>query len=353
MVSYDKIPDVELEKIDNICVISWGLIGDVFIRIPLLEAVKQRFPNARLTVIVDPVAVVALEQHPAIDEVVKLSRKSRPFLKYLANTLLTSYHLNRKNFDLSIDLYGGGSSNLLTRLINARLRISFGHKRSLRKVNNFLVDLPEFSGHWTVELGNMLLPLGIKQVRRGTSYYCSKQTLQFADEWLADKPARKLVINLGAGAENKIWDIKNYVELAERIQQNHAIHPIVLTNPGQGYLVDEFSRHASDKLEFTVLPETSFANVAAVISRVGLIITGDTSIMHLAFGLKCPTLGIFTRTRPEVVDPEDCLHVACFKQGIEKDHYGKFYGTQELNPETCYAQFEKLISLLERTNHYV
>jgi ADP-heptose:LPS heptosyltransferase len=346
-LSYDKIPGNELEQINTICVICWGLIGDVFIRISLLEALKQRFPHTNLTVIVDPGSAVALENHPDVDEVIKLSRRKKPLFSYLKNTFSNLIRLRRRHFDLSIDLYCGGSSIFVTRFVNARLRICFNHRKSLRKANNYLVDTPSFCDNWTMALSCMLLPLGIEKIRRGTSYYCNNQSLEFADEWLADKPEKKLVINLGAGAENKLWATSNYVRLAEIIQKNHAIHAVILTNPGLEYLVEEFVRQAKDKVKFSVLPETSFANVAAVISKVGLIITGDTSIMHLAFGLKCPTLGIFTRTRPEIVDPEDCLHVACFEEGNEKDSCDKYFGTQELTPETCYAQFEQLLLRME------
>ena len=353
MVRYTKIPEPQLESIEKICVICWGLIGDVFIRIPLLEALRSRFPNAYITVIVDPSGAVALENHPAVAELIKLNRKTRPFIKYAKQTLSTYYYLNRKRFDLSVDLYCGGSSPMLTRFIHARFRICYDHKPSLRRANNYLVEHLGFCNNWTLELGNLLLPLGIKGVRRGTSYYCNETACEFADRWLADKPDKRLVLNLGAGAENKIWDIEKYVKLVWQIQQSYGYFPIILTNPGQDHLVDKFKTAVSEMIPestfmYAVLPQTSFANVAAVISRVGLIITGDTSIMHLAFGLKCPTLGIFTRTRPEVIDPEDCIHVACFKQGTEEDRCGKLFGTQELTPDTCFDRFEELLSVIRQ-----
>lgn len=347
MFTYDVISDHDIENIDNICVICWGLIGDVFIRVSLLESLKNRFPESSLTVIVDPASAVALRGHPDIDEVIKFSRKKSPVLAYLKNTFINMFMLRKKKFDLSLDLYGGGSSIFLTRIINARLRISFSHKASLRRVNNYRVKVPSFCENWTSELSKLLLPLGIDKVRQGTSYYCSNASFDFADKWLATIPDKKIVINLGAGAENKIWDISNFVDLAEIISINNSFHPIVLTNPGQTNLVNEFENLATGRFDFSILPETSFANVAAVISRTGLIITGDTSIMHLAFGLKCPTLGIFTRTRPEIVDPEDSLHIACFMEGNVYNNCGKLYGTKELSPETCYARFKTLLSKLE------
>ncbi len=57
-------PRPELGDIGTICVLGWGLKGDLFIRIPLIEALKERFPQARITVVVDPGNVIVLENHP-------------------------------------------------------------------------------------------------------------------------------------------------------------------------------------------------------------------------------------------------------------------------------------------------
>ena len=57
-------------SINKICILSWGLIGDVFIRVPVIEAIKQRFPLASIDVVVDPASVGVLQNHPAINRVI-------------------------------------------------------------------------------------------------------------------------------------------------------------------------------------------------------------------------------------------------------------------------------------------
>ena len=345
----NTISDDDLAQIKTICVLCWGLLGDVLIRVSLLEALKERFPKANLTVVVDPSGFAALENHPAIDELVSFSRKKRPLLKYIYTMLSKVSYLRGKKFDLSINLYSGGASPRMTRLINAKNRLGFNHTKALRKANNWQVEHPGLCKNWTEEFGTVLRPLGIHKVRRGTSFYCKEQDLLFADDWLSEVPEKHFVINLAAGVEEKIWATEKFELLAEMIQHNYKYYPIILSNPGQIHLVDRFREIALDKLKYYVLPTTSFGRVAAIIKKSDFIITGDTSIMHMAFGLKCPTLGIFTQTRPEIVDPEDCIHIACFHEGNELDACGKKAGSQELSVENCFSQFEKLNSLLERS----
>jgi len=342
------ITDNELAQVNTICILCWGLIGDVFVRIALLEAIKARFPGSKMTVVVDPASIVALENHPAIDEVISFSRKKKPFYQYVTTVLRNVSILRRRKFDLCINLYSGGSSPLITRLINARLRLGFNHSKALRKANNVQVDHPSLCDNWTLAFGTMLEPLGILNIRQGTSYYCHPESQDFAKQWLADKPDKTLIINLGAGADEKIWSIDKFVLLAKMIQDRYGYHPIVLTNPGQSELVDDFASEATGKLNYSILPLEKFSNVAAIIECAGLIITGDTSIMHLAFGLKCPTLGIFTHTRPEIVHPVDCIHIDCFEPGLEDDECDKKYGRADLSSELCFSRFKELVKLLER-----
>ena len=64
-----------LGDVRTICVLCWGLIGDVLVRVATIEALKRRFPRARLTVVVDPPAREVLANHPDCDEVFVFARR--------------------------------------------------------------------------------------------------------------------------------------------------------------------------------------------------------------------------------------------------------------------------------------
>lgn len=84
---------------------GWGLKGDLFIRIPLIEALKERFPQARITVVVDPGNVIVLANHPAVDHVFPFGRKKKPLYRYMFHAIRNALLLRRQRFDLSLDLY--------------------------------------------------------------------------------------------------------------------------------------------------------------------------------------------------------------------------------------------------------
>lgn len=339
---YSIDPD-ELQHINKIGVLCWGLIGDVFMRAPLIEAVKKRFPHAELTAIVDPVGKDALLNHPDCDHVWILSRNKKPFYKYVKDIIRNVILLRHEHFDLFINLYSGGSSPMISRLINGRIRLGFDHTRALRRSNNLLVNTPSFCQPWTKALGEKLRPLGIQdsEISRSSSFFITNAALKVAEKLLPEKK-NYVAINLGAGKEVKRWPVERYVGLAKMIHQEFGLQPVVFTNPGMESLVDEFeTQHGEGCIK---LPLLTLDQIGAVLKRCKVFVTGDTSLMHLGFGVKVPNLVIFTDTRPEIVEPEDCIHIPCFIEDIKNiNACGKPSGTVNIPANYAFECFKDLI----------
>jgi len=337
------------EQINRILILGWGLIGDLFIRVPLIEAIKKHFPNSEITVVVDPVCVMVLKNHPACDHVIPFSRDKHPLKKYLKNYISQAVALRRQRFDLCINLYFGGSSVFLTRVINARIRVCFDHTPALCRANNVLTPLPLFCGNWTLDLARMLIPLGIplNSIRRGTSYYCSEGAKQFSTQFLAKNDSQIVAINLGAGADEKRWPVECFVELAVKLNREYGLKPLVFTNPGMEHLADEFISAYHRHGEAIHAPLMSIDHVAGLMLQCDYVVTGDTALMHLAFALKRPTLALFTYTRPETVGPEDTRYVSCFVPGKkDKDACGNLKGTTDIPLDKVYHGFCDLVKLV-------
>jgi len=333
-------------SIDKICILSWGLIGDVFIRVPVIEAVRRRFPDATIDVVVDPGSAGVLLHHPAVDRVISYSRKKKPLFSYLIHSVRNILRLHHSNYDLCINLYCGGSSPLISRLTGARYRLSYNHTPALRWANNLQVDTPSFCGNWVAALATMLVPLGINadQVRRGTSFYCTTEAEQKAQLLLAELPGACIGINLGAGPEIKRWPVNSYLELARQIVGKYDHHLVLFTNPGMEHLAQDFTQQFTEPGRLLTLPLLSLDEVGAVMKKCAAMITGDTSLMHMAFGLKRPTLVLFTSTRPEVVEPEDCLHEDCFVEDpSQTDPCGNPLGSREIPVSLACEKFDMLM----------
>lgn len=342
-------PRPELGDIGTICVLGWGLKGDLFIRIPLIEALRQRFPQAEITVVVDPGNTNVLANHPAVDHVFPFGRKKKPLYRYMFHAIRNALLLRRQRFDLSLDLYAGGSSPALILIVNARWRLGFNHTRALRMANNLLAQRPDMCQHWTRALAALLQPLGVDpaQVRLGTSYYCTESARQFAREFLAARPgARRIVFNLGARAVSRRWPIENFVELGVLVNRRFNMIPLVFTNPGMEELTQRFSELYDRHGKCVYVPRLDMDPEAAIMEQCEAVVTGNTALMHLASALKRPTLGLFIETRPEQVQPEDCPFVACYiEDPRQRDECGRLQTTAPLPVTYVFDCFVELVRI--------
>jgi ADP-heptose:LPS heptosyltransferase len=167
----------------------------------------------------------------------------------------------------------------------------------------------------------MLGPLGIAddQIRRGTSFHCSAAAIAYARAFVHDTPGPLVAFNLGAGDSDKRWAVENFVALARAIRDRHGLAPLVFTNPGMEALATAFGRLYGESA--VVVPLLPLERVGALMLECDYVVTGDTALMHLAFGLKRPTLVLFTYTRPEMVVPEDAPCIGCFVENTAGEMY--------------------------------
>ena len=232
-------------------------------------------------------------------------------------------------------------------MVNATIRLGFDHTASLRRANNLLVKHPSFCKHWTKQFALVLEPLGIpaEDVRQGTSYFCDQASLGFASNLFTDDTNQYVVYNLGARVAVKRWPLSRFVELATAIYQKYQLCPMVLTNPGMEELAAQFCEMYDGHGPYRKLPMLPLNQVAAIMRHAQFVVTGDTSIMHLSFGLKLPTLVLFTYTRPEIVAPIDCLHQDCFVPNpAETDVCGNPLGSPDIPLAMALDKFDSLYS---------
>ncbi len=337
--------EVDIDSIQTICINCCGLVGDVFIRVPVIEALRKKFKDAKIITIVDPNAVNVLENQPCIDEIVVYDREKKPRFNYIKNFIKTIRLLRKRNIDLIVDLYSGGTSAVISKLICKRYRLGFANTKKLRKANNILVESPKFCGQWSQEFGKMLLPLGIShtQVRKGASYYCYERNIDLAKNFLKSYNANYIVINLGTGDVRKNWPVENFVKLMIKLNNNFGFMPLVVTNPGMEQLALDFEKQYQKHAKVIRLPRLSLNEAGAFMLLSDFVITGDTSLMHVSFGLKIPTLVLFTHTVPEWHLAEDCVCEACFNPDLSNiNHCGVPWGKNDLKVDYVYQQFEIL-----------
>lgn len=117
----------EFKDVKNILVLKLRHIGDVLLTVPAIRALKETFPRARVTALVNSGTEDMLTLNPLVDEVIKFDRsiKGLPLAGRIKGELGFLSGLRSRDFDLSIDLTGGDRPALLGFLSGARYRLGY------------------------------------------------------------------------------------------------------------------------------------------------------------------------------------------------------------------------------------
>lgn len=113
-----------------------------------------------------------------------------------------------------------------------------------------------------------------------------------------------VVINPGAGHPSKMWPVSSFVELVRAIRLKGMYDPLVIWGPGERSRAEEIARASSARLA----PRTSFRELAYLLRRASLMISGDTGPIHLAAVIGTPAIGLYGPTNPRRNGPYGQVH---------------------------------------------
>ena len=125
------------KNIKKILVIKLRHIGDVLLTVPTIRALKETFPDAGVSVLVNPGTENVLSGNALIDELIALDRavKNLPIIKRYIEEAMFLKKIRAKGFDMTVDLTGGDRAAVLSFLSGARYRLAadFGRKGFIGK----------------------------------------------------------------------------------------------------------------------------------------------------------------------------------------------------------------------------
>jgi lipopolysaccharide heptosyltransferase III len=344
---------VELKDIHNITLIMFGLLGDVFIRTPILKALKELYPDAKITAVVDAVGVLVVQRNPYCDDIIVAKRSKESKLDYYLNKIKIVSDIRKSHPDLIIDLYNGGSSPLTVFLSGAKYRLGYAHQKDKQFYNLKSEYIPYSNGvidSYNKQIVSILQVISerifsIKPIYKISDH--AKETMKSYLESINVDFSKIYTLNLGSGGEEKLLNNKLYFELIKYIYEKYGFAPAIVKNPGQEYLQENLIfEHLSptSTIPFVELKALSIDEVAVVIDMTQFIITPDTGLMHLAFALDTFVLTAFTYTNPKLVDIGSEKFIPVFQSFEDMQIHQTQNITFELMRDGAERVFEKLNS---------
>jgi len=345
----------DLKDVKHIGVIMFGLLGDVILRTPVTAALKDLYPNATITCIVDPIGADVLENNNDVDNIIVINRKkeSNKFTQNIKK-IKTILRVRSEKFDLLVNLYNSGLSRPIVFFSSAQYKLGFCQQKNkyIYNVEN-ICDKERLKANQTLSLYMMSIvePLS-------TKVYSLKPIFQIEESSRVDMLKylqsfsialeKMYILNLGSGGTEKILDNEKYFYIVEYMYKNYGYPPVIISNPGQEYLQENFINKYMNKsdIPFVRLKTLALKDIAALLELSTFFVTPDTGLMHLAIALDKYIYTVFTYTHPVFVDPCNEKFISVY----EKFDEGKLHQKQEISEQTLKLNIELLINKLSSVN---
>src|SRR5436305_7158484 len=281
----------------KILLIQLKRIGDLILTTPAIAAVREKFPDGHLTLVISSEGKTLA---PAIAGVNKLLVMPRGLTGF--GTIAA---IARGKFNYCVDFTRNDRSALLVLLSRAKkrivsFRIKVRSKFRTRFYNEFVQhrmrDMHTIDYHLA-----LLEPLGISNVSRAVRLELPKSMREAADELLSAHNLRRdfIIFHPGSARAEKFWNAQRWTEVINHAATNHDVD-LVLTGGSlpleQAHISDIKSKVHHEIVDLS--GKTDLLTLAALIAKARLLITVDSSPMHLASASRTPQVILFGPTNP-------------------------------------------------------
>ncbi len=305
---------------ERVLITRLSAIGDCLLTLPLAVRAKQLWPGCRVTWMVDCAAATLLEQHSAIDEVLRIEKR---WLAHPNRWSVLRNELQQRQFDMVLDPQGLSKSAMLGKLSGAKLRVGFDYSHArelapwlathrLRRTARHMVDTYlQLLSPWCDMMpgsGEFQMPIytasveRVEETLRAMELNCAPEKSQTSDQpWVA--------MNVGAAWSSKQWPPERFGWIAQQLWQRHGLRSLVLwAGDNEHALAEQVVVHGSGAA--IAAPETNLCELVEVIRRSRMLISGDTSPLHIASAVKTPCVGLFGPTWADESGPYGNKHIA-------------------------------------------
>jgi heptosyltransferase I len=300
--SNDGLATIEPERV---CIIKPSSMGDVVHAMPILSALRRRWPSAHLSWIVNRPFAELLEGHHDLDERIVFDRGRRGLdTKKIGGMAALLSQLARGRFDLAIDLQGLLRSALMAAATRAKVRVGMADAREgSRWVYTHHVDAPRLGMHAVDRALRMARQFGADDSEPCFNLPVSNAARRWAAEAVARMARPRIILNPGAQWVTKRWPPEYFAAVGRQAVEELGAGLIAVGAAGDRPLVDALARHLAPTPLLDLCGRTSLQELAALCRESDLVISNDTGPLHLAAAVGARVVGIYTCTSPALTGP--------------------------------------------------
>lgn len=317
-----NLSKISFDANSKILFIRLNRIGDALVTTPLLKVVKEKL-GCRIDILADEKNSFIFNNNPHVDNI-HIYYKSLSGFKEIVGLI------NRNKYDAIVDLHDDISTTVSFLLAFSNSPNILG----LSKGNNHIYTstIPRPDPRTTHVVDRLLVLSGLLNIKPDDNpnvVFCVKESVSNRVSQTLQKkfPSNKylLGINISAGSAARYWGTDNFIQL-NKLLSHYDIDTLTLCSTRDIKLAMAITNNKGN-----LFYSPSFEEFSAMVGRLDMLFTPDTSIVHIASAFKIPVFGLYVKYKTTdmiwspyksdfdcIITEEPTLHNISFNEVTDK-----------------------------------
>jgi len=294
---------------DNICILRLSALGDVTHAVPVVRAIQQQWPAARITWVCATLEYKLLSALDGIRFIVVDKNSGGPGYYRLWR------QLRGERFDIMLQMQTSARANFIGAVVSADIKLGWDKLRARDFHRLFMThSIPQtrfehqLQGHLS-----FARTMGLDAPEPVWNFPVSAAAIAFVDA-LIPAQQRVLLISPCSSHVHRNWRAERYAAIADYAQERHDITVVLSGGPSALEAEVGGAIEAAARLPLlNLIGKDTLPQLVALLRRADLVLSPDSGPAHLANALGTPVIGLHACTWSKRSGPYNSLELCVDK----------------------------------------
>lgn len=278
---------IELSSNSKVLLIRLNRIGDALVTTPFINILNKAI-NCEIYILADKKNYFVFENNKDIKEIIV-------FRKGLINFFYIVKKINSYNFDLIIDMHDDVSTTVSFLIALSKSNFKLGFEKSNKNIFTHTIKRPDPNKFHIVERlcsFSEILGFDYDEEQVKIIYNPNQSSIKEADDLIKSIFVEQkfiLGINISAGSDARFWGKDRYKLLIEKLKK-FDLNVIIICHKK-----DYIKAESIIDSKFIIDTTNDFNFYGAVIKKLNMLFSPDTSAVHLAAVDRIPVFGLYVK----------------------------------------------------------
>ena len=263
-------------------------MGDTLWGTPSIRAVKKKFPQVSIDLLIQPQWIPLFKENKNI-------RNTIPYNQKWYRQILLLPDLLKNNYDHVLIFHANKDIGRILPWLRTSSILSHQNTNILPGLSKKNIVLTEKQAHGIVRRIAMVKKINVPSDGTHMDICLNDDEINEAKLFLKKNNISSkafIYLNIGGSAPYKQWPINKFVLLSKTILQKTSLSIVLGGGSEDKSRVDEISKQL-DRRRVAQASHRSLIENCALISKAQILITPDSGPMHIGYALKVPTISLF------------------------------------------------------------